>query len=65
MTAQIAQMFGLIEAQLSDALGLTDELGELRELLSDERIYRFVVMQIISLLHIAFDVLAFRSDIGF
>ena len=33
--------------------------------MSEERIYRFVLMQLISFLHIAFDILAFRSDIGF
>jgi hypothetical protein len=50
---------------VSGAMGLADELDEVRELMSEERLYRFVLMQIISLLHVLFDVLAFRSDIGF
>ena len=29
------------------------------------RIYRYVLLQVIGLLHVAFDILAFRSDVGF
>ena len=65
MTAQVSQLFGLLEEQLGEALNMESDLDEIRELLSDERIYRFMLMQIIGLLHVLFDVLAFRSDIGF
>ena len=55
----------MMEGTLSEALNLEGELDEIRLLLSDERIYRFILMQIIGLLHVFFDLLAFRSDIGF
>jgi len=42
-----------------------DMFEEIRELLSEERIYRFLLLQAIGLLHVIFDVLAFRSEIGF
>ena len=42
MTRQMDALF----AQLGAMLGLDDELDELRELLSDERIFRFLVMQV-------------------
>ena len=61
MTRQMDALF----SQMGGILGLDDELDELRELLSDERIFRFIVMQIISFLHIVFDLLAFKNDIGF
>ena len=113
MTRQVDGLF----ATISEVLSIDDELDELRELLSDERLFRFVVMQvgtldapplalppfspqpicsrpdplsplsrrvcacvpslpprvpsrtsrvqIISFLHILFDVLAFKNDIGF
>ena len=59
-TRQAEQAFSM----LGETLMLGEELDEIRELLSDERIFRFVVMQIISLLHVIFDVLAFKNDIG-
>jgi len=50
---------------IQGTLGMEDELEEIRDLLSEERIYRFVLMQIIGFLHIFFDVLAFKNDMGF
>jgi hypothetical protein len=50
---------------LGKLLGATEELDEVRELISEERIYRFALMQLISVLHIIFDVLAFKNDLGF
>ena len=55
---QLAQAFEI----LGSSLGLGDELDEVRELMSEERLYRFVLMQIISFLHIVFDILA--SSLG-
>ena len=37
----------------------------MRELLSADRIYRVVLMQVIGVLHILFDFLAFKNDVGF
>ena len=37
----------------------------MRELLSADRIYRVVLMQVIGFLHILFDFLAFKNDVGF
>jgi hypothetical protein len=65
MTVQISQLFALLEGTLGEALSLESELDEIKELLSDERIYRFMLMQVIGLFHVLFDLLAFRSDIGF
>ena len=48
MTRQVETLFDTF----GELLSLDDELDELRELLSDERMFRFVVMQIISFLHV-------------
>ena len=42
-----------------------EEFEEVRELLSADRIYRVVLMQVIGFLHILFDFLAFKNDVGF
>jgi predicted permease len=42
-----------------------EELDEIRYFLQDERLYRFVLTQIISYLHLMFDYLAFRDEIRF
>mmetsp|Transcript_446 Transcript_446/g.846 ORF Transcript_446/g.846 Transcript_446/m.846 type:complete len:584 (-) Transcript_446:484-2235(-) len=42
-----------------------DEFEEIRELLSEDRIYRFMLMQVIGMLHVIFDMLAFKNDVGF
>jgi len=42
-----------------------DIVDELRYLLSDERIYRFVLSNIISTLHIFLSFMAFKNDVGF
>ena len=50
---------------ISGAMGMEEEVEEIRDLLSEERIYRFVLMQLIGMLHVIFDVLAFKNDVGF
>lgn len=42
-----------------------EELDEIRYFLQDERLYRFILTQIISYLHLIFDYLAFRDEIRF
>lgn len=42
-----------------------EELDEIRYLMQDEKLYRFALTQIISFVHIWFDYLAFRDEIGF
>eukprot|EP00563_Minutocellus_polymorphus_P013489 CAMPEP_0181069084 /NCGR_PEP_ID=MMETSP1070-20121207/26753_1 /TAXON_ID=265543 /ORGANISM="Minutocellus polymorphus, Strain NH13" /LENGTH=385 /DNA_ID=CAMNT_0023149857 /DNA_START=1 /DNA_END=1157 /DNA_ORIENTATION=- len=42
-----------------------NELDEIRYLISDDHLYRFVLTQIISFLHIWLDYLAFRDEVGF
>ena len=42
-----------------------EELDEIRYFLQDERLYRFILTQIISYLHLMFDYLAFRDEIRF
>lgn len=41
------------------------ELDEIRYLISDDHLYRFVITQIISFLHIWLDYMAFRDEVGF
>ena len=41
------------------------ELDEIRYLISDDHLYRFVLTQIISFLHVWLDYLAFRDEVGF
>jgi hypothetical protein len=60
-------MGGMLE-QLSALSGeLLDEeaFDELRELVSEDRMYRVLLMQAIGLLHMLFDFLAFKNDVGF
>ena len=42
-----------------------DEMDEIRYFLQDERLYRFLITQVISYLHLMFDYLAFRDEIQF
>jgi len=42
-----------------------EELDEIRYFLQDERLYRFILTQIISYLHLTFDYPAFRDEIRF
>lgn len=42
-----------------------EEMDELRYFLQDERLYRFMITQAISYLHLTFDYLAFRDEIHF
>ncbi len=42
-----------------------NELDELRYLISDEYMYRFIITQIIGFIHLIFDYLAFKNEIGF
>ena len=41
------------------------ELDEIRYLISDDHLYRFIITQIISFLHIWLDYMAFRDEVGF
>jgi len=52
--------FGMIESVLSP-----DELDEIRHMISDEYMYRFILTQIISFVHIYLDYMAFRDEVGF
>ncbi|EOD41438.1 hypothetical protein EMIHUDRAFT_54014, partial [Emiliania huxleyi CCMP1516] len=61
-TRQLHTALGALQA----ASGMeAAEFDELRELLSEKRLYRFALMQLIGLLHVVFDALAFRNDVGF
>ena len=42
-----------------------NELDELRYLISDEYMYRFIITQIIGFVHLTLDYLAFKNEIGF
>eukprot|EP00980_Cylindrotheca_fusiformis_P011296 scaffold2599_cov125-Cylindrotheca_fusiformis.AAC.6 len=42
-----------------------EDLDEVRHMLQDERLYRFVLTQVISYVHVWFDYLAFKDEIGF
>ena len=42
-----------------------NELDEIRHMISDEYIYRFILTQIITFVHIYLDYMAFRDEIGF
>jgi hypothetical protein len=44
--------------------GLENELDEIKRYLSDEYIYRFLLMQVISVVHMVLAGLAFKNDIG-
>ena len=64
MISQISQALSILQAG-TDALAGEDAFDEIKELLSEDRLYRFVIMQLIGLLHMLFDVLAFKNDVGF
>jgi hypothetical protein len=61
--ALIQQSQGAFEALESMLPG--EELDEIRYFLQDERLYRFVLTQIISFVHMWIDYLAFRDEIRF
>jgi hypothetical protein len=42
-----------------------EDLDEIRYMIQDEKLYRFLLTQIISFVHMWFDYLAFRDEIGF
>mmetsp|Transcript_5270 Transcript_5270/g.10056 ORF Transcript_5270/g.10056 Transcript_5270/m.10056 type:complete len:665 (+) Transcript_5270:102-2096(+) len=42
-----------------------DEIDEIRHMISDEYIYRFILTQIISMVHIYLDYMAFRDEVSF
>ena len=42
-----------------------DELDEIRHMVSDEYMYRFILTQIITFIHIYLDYMAFRDEVGF
>ncbi len=51
--------------RMAEKLLKPNELDELRYLISDEYMYKFVITQIIGFLHLALDSLAFKNEIGF
>ena len=52
--------FGVAESILHP-----DELDELRHMISDEYMHRFILTQIISFVHIYLDYMAFRDEVGY
>jgi hypothetical protein len=50
---------------IAEAMLNEDELDEIRFLISDEYMYRFVLTQIITVVHIWLDYLAFRNEVKF
>ena len=55
-----------IEAfKFAETLMAGDDLDEIRYFLQDERLYRFLITQVISYLHMFFDYMAFRDEIRF
>lgn len=60
LNRQVHTAFETIETLLPG-----EELDEIRYFLQDERLYRFLLTQIISYLHLAFDYLAFQDEIRF
>lgn len=64
LMAQLRGLFATLE-RVGGSLGLESEIDEIKELLDGDRIYRFALMQAIGFLHILFDIMAFRSDVGF
>jgi len=52
--------FGVLESILNP-----NEIDEIRHMISDEYMYRFILTQIISFIHIYLDYVAFRDEVGF
>ena len=63
LNRQIIQSFDVIENTIG--LGTGGELDEIRYFLQDERLYRFLLTQVISYIHMWLDYLAFRDEIQF
>jgi hypothetical protein len=57
---QLDTGFGVVEGILNP-----DEIDEIRHMISDEYMYRFILTQIISFVHIYLDYVAFRDEVGF
>jgi len=57
---QLEVGFGVAESILHP-----DELDELHHMISDEYMYRFILTQIITFVHIYLDYMAFRDEVGF
>ena len=57
---QMYTAFSTVEAMLQG-----EEMDEIRYFLSDERLYRFVLTQLISYVHMWLDYLAFRDEVRF
>ena len=54
------QLVGMASTLMGEA-----DVDEIRYQISDKRIFRFVARQLVSVLHVAFDYLAFSEDVGF
>jgi len=54
------QLIGMASTLMGEA-----DVDEIRYQISDKRVFRFVARQLVSVLHVAFDYLAFSEDVGF
>ncbi len=67
----ISPLRDVIQRQLFVSIGMAEkilgphELDEIKYLISDEYMYRFIITQIIGLIHLSLDYLAFKNEIGF
>lgn len=67
----IGSMRDTISLQASSGIQIAEkylndeEMDEIKWFLSDEKLFRFALTQVISFVHIWFDILAFKNDIGF
>uniref|UniRef100_A0A7S3Q1K8 Cleft lip and palate transmembrane protein 1-like protein n=1 Tax=Chaetoceros debilis TaxID=122233 RepID=A0A7S3Q1K8_9STRA len=57
---QLGTVFSMLESLFSNG-----ELDEIRHMISDEYLYRFILTQLISYIHIYLDVMAFRNEVSF
>lgn len=55
----------LLGFEMAEKILRPNELDELRHMISDDYIYRFILTQIISFIHVYLDYAAFRDEIGF
>jgi hypothetical protein len=54
-----------LSMQMAEKMLRPNELDEIKYFLSDEYMYKFIITQIIGFLHLFFDYLAFKNEIGF
>lgn len=54
-----------LSMKMAEQLLRQNELDEIRYMISDEYMYKFILTQIIGLIHLSLDYLAFKNEIGF